>query len=125
MISENEVLMKEQLLERIGILLQAEMIDKTVAEFCENAIDSILEFNPSADEEKFGMLITHLAMGTQRLIKNHEEAPVDHAVLDGVKQEPCFLEAARLADFIIQKSPIPFTKTESDFLKIHLCNLMT
>lgn len=116
--------MKEQLLERIQILLQAEMIDKTVAEFCENTIDYILEVKPDADEEKMGMLITHLAMGTQRLIKNQEEAPVDNIVLESVKQEPCFSKAERLADFIMGKSPIYFNKTESDFLKIHLCNLI-
>lgn len=116
--------MKEQLLERIQILLRAEMIDKTVAEFCEDVIDDILKVRPDVDEEKLGMLITHLAMGTQRLIKNQEEAPVDNIVLESVKQEPCFSEAERLADFIIQKCPVHFNKTESDFLKIHLCNLM-
>ncbi|WP_312425890.1 PRD domain-containing protein [Lacrimispora sp.] len=116
--------MKEQLLERIQILLRAEMIDKIVAEFCENVTDYILDAKPDADEEKLGMLITHLAMGIQRLIKNQEEAPVDNIVLDSVKQEPCFSEAEKLADFIILKCPVHFNKTESDFLKIHLCNLM-
>ena len=117
--------MKEQLIERIQILKGADMITLSVAEFCVKAVDYILEAKPDADGERFGMLITHLAMGTQRLIAQTEANPVDENILATVKQERVFAEAERMAEAIISMSGIVFSKTESDFLKIHLCNLLS
>lgn len=117
--------MKEQLMERIQILRGAGMITEAVAEFCQKAANYILEEKPKADEERFGMLITHLAMGTQRLINGEEEMPVDSAVLAAVRKEPQFAKAEEMAAGIISMSGIAFSETESDFLKIHLCNLLT
>lgn len=116
--------MRTQLMERIQILRGADMIAPSIAEFCEKTVDYILEEKPDADEERFGMLITHLAMGTQRLLDQQEENPVDKEILAAVKQEPVFAEAERMAEAIMIMSEISFSKTESDFLKIHLCNLL-
>lgn len=117
--------MKAQLIERIKILKGADMITPSVAEFCFKAVDYILEAKPDADEERFGMLITHLAMGAQRLVAQMEENPVDENILAAVKQEPVFAEAERMAEAIISMGGFVFSKTESDFLKIHLCNLLS
>jgi len=117
--------MKEQLIERIKILEGADMITSPVAEFCLKAVEYILEVKPDADEERFGMLITHLAMGTQRLAAQTEELPINDDILSAVKQEPVFTEAERMAEEIISMSGIAFSKTEADFLKIHLCNLLS
>jgi len=117
--------MKEQLIERINILEGAGMIIPEVADFCLKAVDYILEAKPDADEEDFGMLITHLAMGTQRLIERKEENPVDENILAAIQLEPVFEEAERMAKVIIKMSGLIFSKTESDFLKIHLCNLLS
>ena len=117
--------MKEQLIERIQILKGADMITLSVAEFCVKVVDYILEAKPDADGERFGMLITHLAMGTQRLIAQTEANPVDENILATVKREHVFAEAERMAEAIISMSGIFFSKTESDFLKIHLCNLLS
>lgn len=117
--------MKEQLIERLQILKDANLIIPSVAEFCLKAVDYILEVKPDADAERLGMLITHLAMGTQRLVAQTEEYPVDENILLEVKQEPTFAEAERMAEAIISMSGFIFSKTESDFLKIHLCNLLS
>lgn len=110
---------------RIQILEGADMIDASVAAFCRKAVEVILEAKPDADEERFGMLITHLAMGAQRLLNQQEEHPVDAGILESVKQEPGFAKAEQLAETLISMGGIPFSQTESDFLKIHLCNLLS
>lgn len=117
--------MRAELMERIQILKGADMITAAVADFCEQTVDYILDLKPDADAERFGMLITHLAMGTQRLVSGQEEHPVDPEILSAVRQEAQFIEAETMAEAIIGMSGITFTATEADFLKIHLCNLLS
>lgn len=117
--------MRAQVFERIQILLSADLIDPEVADFCRRAVDIILGVKPDADEERFEMLITHLAMGTQRVLNKQEEHPVDAGILDAVKKGPAYEEAEKLAEALIAISGISFSQTESDFLKIHLCNVIS
>lgn len=117
--------MRAQLMERIAILRNADMISAFVAGFCQETVDYLLQTKPDAEEERLAMLITHLAMGTQRLVDHKDENPIDQGILEAIKKEPQFPEAELLAETIIDRSGIPFSQTETDFLIIHLCNLLS
>lgn len=117
--------MREQQMERIRILLEADIIDSDVAGFCQKAVDVVLEIRPDADEERFGMMVTHLAMGMQRLLNEQEEKAVSIDIFETVRKESCFADAEKLAEMLIQMSGMFFSQTEADFLKIHLCNVLS
>lgn len=118
-------MLKEELYERIKILQDSGLVVPKVARFCENAVNMVLEERPDADGEKFAMFITHLAMGTQRVIDKKEENPLQPEVVEALKEESGYEKSCLFSQKILGTIDVEFPQTEKDYLKIHLCNLFS
>lgn len=118
-------MLKEELYERIKILHDSGLIELRTARFCENAVTMVLNERPDADEEKFAMFVTHLAMGTQRVIDKKEENPLQPEVVEALKEEIGYEKSCLFTQKILGTIDVEFPQTEKDYLKIHLCNLFS
>ncbi len=116
---------REDAYERIRILHEAGLVSKKVAEFCHDTINMVLEERPDADEEKFAMFVTHLAMGTQRVIDKKEENPLQPEVIEALKEESSYEKSCLFAERILGTIDVKFPQTERDYLIVHLCNLFS
>lgn len=122
--------MKEQMYGRIKILREAGLIKEEVADICRNVVDMALKEKPDVDEDKLAMLVTHLAMGTQRVINGEEENPLQEGILEAIQSEPGYEKGCMLTEKLLgiihEKIIISeFPQTEKDYLKLHLCNLFS
>ena len=92
--------------ERLKIMEDAGMISCGVSEFCMMAAGLILAEHPGADSDKLNMLITHLALAGERMEKG------DTGEMQ-ISQEK-----------ILECTTLKFTQAETDFLTVHLCNIL-
>lgn len=109
------------LIERINILLEANIISKEVADYVIKVIDLFNEY--TFDEGKMEMFTTHLAMATQRTVDQNEELEFDDSIWSQIEMDPKFNQAVELFEMISNHSPVPYMESERKFLIMHLCNL--
>ena len=109
------------LIERINILLEANIISKAVADYVIKVIDLFNEY--TFDEGKMEMFTTHLAMATQRTVDQNEELEFDDSIWSQIELDPKFNQAKELFEKISSYSPVPYMESERKFLIMHLCNL--
>ncbi len=109
------------LIERINILLEANIISKEVADYVIKVIDLFNEY--TFDEGKMEMFTTHLAMATQRTVDQNEELEFDDSIWSQIELDPKFNQAKELFEKISSYSPVPYMESERKFLIMHLCNL--
>ena len=109
------------LIERINILLEANIISKEVADYVIKVIDLLSEY--SFEEGKMEMFTTHLAMATQRTVDQNEELEFDDSIWSQIEMDPKFNQAVELFEMISNHSPVPYMESERKFLIMHLCNL--
>lgn len=111
--------------ERLKIMEDAGMISCGVSEFCMMAAGLILAEHPGADSDKLNMLITHLALAGERMKKGDTgEMQISQEVLDTVKEERVYPQACGISRKILECTTLKFTQAETDFLTVHLCNIL-
>lgn len=116
---------RKSVTERLKIMENAGMISEKVAVFCTNAAGMILKEKGDADEEKLNMFITHLAMAADRMEKgNDNEIQISPDILEEVKKEEVYKCACSVQQQILQLTELEFTQTETDFLTVHICNVL-
>lgn len=116
---------REELWSRLAILEESGLISSRAVSFCRQAMEQLLEKRPEMEDEKAGMFLTHLAMASQRALEGREEEPLGEEVLCGIIREAIYPEAKETASALLSGTDIPFSKTEQDYLVVHLCNLFT
>lgn len=114
---------QEELNERLEILYSANMIEEKVVKFCQKVIEILFEERESYPKESLEIFVTHLAIATQRIIRNEAEADIDEAILNSLKKEEIFHEAERMLNKITSEIDIEFPSSEKNLLLIHLCNI--
>ena len=111
--------------ERLKIMEDAGMISCGVSEFCMMAAGLILAEHPGADSDKLNMLITHLALAGERMEKGDTgEMQISQEDLDTVKEERVYPQACGISRKILECTTLKFTQAETDFLTVHLCNIL-
>lgn len=117
--------MRAEVVERLRIMEEGGMISHGIVTFCTRAAETILREKPDVEADKFNMLITHLALAGNRMEKEDEtEMAISREVLDGVKQEQVYTQACRMSLKILEYTTLKFTKSETDLLTVHLCNIL-
>ena len=117
--------MREQLWERIEILEQGGVISQKVAQFSKKVTDIMLAELEHPKQDKMEMFITHLAMAGKRAEEGTEENPMDEDLLESMKEEPNYEKALKLLERLLEETDLPFSKTEQDFLSVHICNFLS
>lgn len=108
--------------ERLDILVQNNIVDDHIAEYCMNIFNDILtpkNLVSNATE----VFITHLAMASQRISKGDVVSNMDDAILEDIKTFERFEEVKNLTDIILETSHVIFPQSEIEFLWLHLCNV--
>ena len=110
---------------RLKILEDNKLISSDVAGSCRRVASLLEKRIIPLNNEKFEMFMTHLAMAMQRNIEGKEEKPLGKEVLEAVKGEKVYLEASELSEEVLRLCVVCFSETEKEFLRVHLCNLLS
>lgn len=114
---------REEQLARIAILEENGVVSKTAADFARYAVELLAGKDYSHDALE--ALITHLAMAGERTLSGVEEEGYDEAVLEALKEEEGYEKAVELRDELLSDCQIPFSKSEREFLLVHVFNLIS
>lgn len=107
--------------QRIAILKDAQIISIPCAEYVNGVIDLLEPLR--MDQAKLEMFTTHLAMATERMMKNEPVESLDEAIWSEVVSCAFYQKAEEFYDSMIQGCPIVYPEEEKRFLMMHLCNL--
>lgn len=108
--------------ERIEILRSANVINDDVAEKVNKVIDHMENFQ--FDQSKMEMFTTHLAMATQRIVKNEEVEQLDDEIWKQIVLDGDFEQAKNLMETMEKEISFTYPESEKKFLIMHLCNLL-
>lgn len=109
----------------IEILEKGGVISQKVALFSKKVTEIMLQELEHPEQDKMEMFITHLAMAGKRMEEGTEENPMDEDLLESIKEEPDYEKAFKLLERLLGETDLRFSKTEQDFLSVHICNLLS
>lgn len=107
--------------QRIAILKEAQVISIPCADYVNGVIDLLEPLH--LDQAKLEMFTTHLAMATERMMKNDSVECLDEAIWQEVSGCATYQKAEDFYLDMVQGCPIDYPKEEKQFLMMHLCNL--
>ncbi|MEG0577181.1 MAG: PRD domain-containing protein [Bacilli bacterium] len=113
----------EELNERLEILHSADMIDQKVVDFCQMVISILFKIKEDYSTESLEIFVTHLAMASQRALKNEAEGDISQDIINAVKLDPAYTTAKLFLEKMMKKTDIVFPDSEKNLLLIHLCNI--
>jgi transcriptional regulatory protein LevR len=112
-------------MERLDILIEAELIDQEAYEKVKKIADEITkEFSLDLHTESGQMFITHISMAIMRIKNNEAATNVENAVYEEIKESENFEEALRFAKIIEEIVEYEIPKNEMEYLVINGCLLM-
>lgn len=109
--------------QRIDILEGANMISKEVSDYSKKVVDYLASVS-NFEQSKLEMFITHLAMGTQRIVDGEPVNELDVAIIDEVRNDQHYNDASKMYIDLTKDAPVSFPDSEKDFIIMHLCNLL-
>ena len=115
---------KNNLIERLDILLEANIISATVREKSEAVIDKFIAISNVFDQEKMEVFCVHLAIMLSRVEKDECEAGVDENIVAEIKQNANYVEASKILDEVKDLIQVKIPDGEEILLLIHICNLL-
>ncbi|KHO61388.1 sugar transporter [Thermoanaerobacter sp. YS13] len=118
--------MKDNVLNRIDLLVQGSVIDFDTGEAIKK-IDEELRVNYEicTEDEHYEMFITHLAMSIKRLKEKEKlESTIDDELFNEVKNSPNYYRALGILQNIEDRIEIKLPESEKRFVLLHLCNLL-
>jgi transcriptional antiterminator len=108
--------------ERVDILKSSDTITTRANVISLKTLDAFVEPH---NEEKYQMLITHLAMAVTRIDRKEELSAPPEVIMQEVLQSPHFTEAARRVEWIEQQLNESLPKEEKDFLHMHFVSVLS
>ncbi|MFD9625706.1 PRD domain-containing protein [Peribacillus muralis] len=107
--------------ERIELLHTTDTITDRAKIVCEKIIE---QFVNEDNQEKYVMLITHLAMAVTRIDRNEELTSPPEMIMDEIRRSTCFPQAQFNIAWVesILNGSLP--KEEQDFLLMHFVNVL-
>lgn len=115
---------KNNIIERLDILFEANIISVTVREKSEAVIDKFIAISNDFDQEKMEVFCVHLAIALSRVEKDECEAGVDENIVAEIKQNANYAEASKILDEVKDLIKIEIPDCEEILLLIHICNLL-
>lgn len=115
---------KNNIIERLDILLEANIISVTVREKSEAVIDKFIAISNDFDQEKMEVFCVHLAIALSRVENDECEAGVDENIVAEIKQNANYAKASKILDEVKDLIQIEIPDCEEILLLIHICNLL-
>lgn len=108
--------------ERVDILMSTETITERAQEITLNTMKAYV--NSTQEEEKYQMLITHLAMAITRMDRGEELSAPPEIIMQEVEQSPYIHEANKRVEWIEQQLGEPLPQEEKAFLQMHFVSVL-
>lgn len=107
---------------RLQILKSADSITEQAESICKKTID---KFVTSENENKYTMLITHLAMAVTRMERSEELYPPPEEIMNEIYSSSCIEEADLRVKWIEREMGSSLPKEERDFLLMHFVTVLS
>nr|WP_285842009.1 PRD domain-containing protein [Sutcliffiella horikoshii] len=107
--------------ERVDILVSTETITERAQSITLKTMEAYVS---SGQEERYQMLITHLAMAVTRMDRGEELSAPPEIIMDEVQQSPYIHEANNRIAWIEQQLGEPLPQEEKAFLQMHFVSVL-
>lgn len=111
----------EEILERLDIFLETQIIEKEDSEILKSWLQFILQ-KGYTDCDKLSTLFTHTAMVIHRIRQKENIARLTEEIIQQIYKSQNIEKAQELYSFIESKYKI--NEDEKDYILLHLCNLI-
>ncbi|QIK70409.1 PRD domain-containing protein [Erysipelothrix sp. HDW6C] len=109
--------------ERLKVLRENNIIDQDVHDYCLNVYEGIIK-REGLDSSAAEVLLTHLAMATQRIRNDDVVNAMDDFILDEIKMFADFERVQVLTTEILTDGVVEFPDSEMQFIWLHLSNVL-
>ena len=106
---------------RLDILLQANAITDDTFHSAHEVI-SFMKEEHGVPEEQLEMMITHLVMATERILRGEIVGMMEEEIFSSIKGEETYGVAESIMEQISEFSKVEFPQSEQQFMLLHLCN---
>lgn len=110
-------------MQRVDILLEANVIQKDTYDFIHQVI-KLMKEKHDLEEKQMEMMITHLAMATERIRSGSIVDEMDKDIYAAVCADADFEVASKVMQVISELSMVEYPHSEQQFMLLHLCNSM-
>jgi transcriptional regulatory protein LevR len=107
---------------RLEILRLADSITEQAESICKKTIN---KFVTSENENKYTMLITHLAMAVTRMERSEELYPPPEEIMNEIYSSSCIEEADLRVKWIEREMDSTLPKEEREFLLMHFVTVLS
>lgn len=107
---------------RLQILKSADSITNKAETICKKTID---KFVTPENENKYTMLITHLAMAVTRMERSEKLYPPPEEIMNEIHSSLCIEEADLRVKWIEKELGSSIPKEERDFLLMHFVTVLS
>jgi transcriptional regulatory protein LevR len=107
---------------RLQILRSADSITDQAETICKKIIN---KFVTPENENKYTMLITHLAMAVTRMERSEELYPPPEEIMNEIYSSSCIEEADLRVKWIEREMGSSLPKEERDFLLMHFVTVLS
>lgn len=110
---------------RLKVLEDAEIISLETGNYVRKVIEQLHNYISIDEKQSVSeMLVTHLAMATQRMLNQEGIESLDDIIWQEVVNDEAYERAVELYASIMIDAPCTFPEGEKRFLVMHLCNLI-
>ncbi len=107
---------------RLQILKSADSITDQAESICKKTIE---KFVTTQNENKYTMLITHLAMAVTRMERSEELYPPPEEIMKEIYSSSCIEEADQRVNWIESEMDQSLPKEEREFLLMHFVSVLS
>lgn len=110
-------------MDRLNILLEGNIITKStyqLALIVQEYMVCKYHVSPSSLE----MMITHLAMATQRILKNEIVGAMDEEIVQSIFMDDMYEEANVIMKKISEIANMEYPQSEEMYMLLHICNTL-
>ncbi len=110
--------------ERIKVLIDGKVITSDIGRYVCSVIELLDVYGIKTDKEITNMMLTHLAMATQRILEGRETEMLDNSIWKEIEEDTCYGKAKELLEKIEELSFLTYPEGERRYLMMHICNML-
>lgn len=110
--------------EKLELLYTTQVISKTAKDYSLRVLE-MLEKDGFEDEAVNDMFLTHLAIASERIIKQEKVGTLMSDIWTQIVNLPIYPDSVAYCERICALAPSPFSEDEKQYLIMHICKLMT
>lgn len=110
--------------EKLEILETTQVISEIAKNYSLRILD-MLKKDGFDDEEANDMFLTHLAIASERILKQEKVGKLMNDIWTQIVDLPIYPDSVAYCERICANAPHPFSEDEKQYLIMHICRLIT